>query len=184
LKKVLFSVMSLMVVVGLVGGGAFAYFSDTETSTANSFAAGTLDLKLNAGDSNVTAFTVTDTYPSASGNYTYDLSNTGSLDGYLDVSAVVTDTGAVVTAGKEFADGIANLGTDMMIRVTIGGNAMYQGSLIGFNGDHDWSILVPKSPGATTCLVEWWIPESVGNEIQGDSASIALTFELAQTIAQ
>jgi len=37
--------MTLVLVVGLVGGGAFAYFSDTETSEDNTFTAGTLDLK-------------------------------------------------------------------------------------------------------------------------------------------
>ena len=44
MKKILFSVMTMVLVVGLVGGGAFALFSDTETSTGNVFQAGTLDL--------------------------------------------------------------------------------------------------------------------------------------------
>jgi predicted ribosomally synthesized peptide with SipW-like signal peptide len=46
LKRILFSVMSIMVVIGLVGGGAFAWFSDTETISGNTFAAGSLDLAL------------------------------------------------------------------------------------------------------------------------------------------
>jgi len=49
-KKILISVMTVAVVAGLIGGGAFAYFNDTETSTGNTFSAGTLDLKVNGGD--------------------------------------------------------------------------------------------------------------------------------------
>jgi len=47
-KKILISLMTLVVVAGMIGGGAFAYFSDTETSTGNTFTAGTLDLKIDA----------------------------------------------------------------------------------------------------------------------------------------
>jgi len=42
-KKILFVLMACVLCIGLVGG-AFAYFTDTETSTTNTFAAGTLDL--------------------------------------------------------------------------------------------------------------------------------------------
>ena len=47
MKKILFSLMTMVLVIGLVGGGAFAYFSDTETSTNNNYTAGTLDLEVN-----------------------------------------------------------------------------------------------------------------------------------------
>jgi spore coat-associated protein N len=45
MKKILFTLMACVLCLGLVGG-AFAYFSDTETSTGNSFTAGTLDLQV------------------------------------------------------------------------------------------------------------------------------------------
>jgi len=38
--------MTLVLVVGMVGGGAFAYLSDTETSEDNTFNAGTMELKI------------------------------------------------------------------------------------------------------------------------------------------
>ncbi len=44
MKKILLSLMTLVVVAGMIGGGAFAYFSDTETSTGNTFSAGTIDI--------------------------------------------------------------------------------------------------------------------------------------------
>ncbi len=45
MKKIIFAVMAVVAAIGLMGG-AFAYFSDTETSSSNTFTAGTLDLKL------------------------------------------------------------------------------------------------------------------------------------------
>jgi predicted ribosomally synthesized peptide with SipW-like signal peptide len=46
-KKILFSLMTMVLVVGLVGAGAFAYFSDSETSSNNQYTAGTMDLEVN-----------------------------------------------------------------------------------------------------------------------------------------
>jgi len=40
--------MTLVLVIGLVGAGAFAYFDDTETSENNVFTAGTLDLQIDS----------------------------------------------------------------------------------------------------------------------------------------
>jgi spore coat-associated protein N len=44
MKALLMSLMVIALVGGLVGGGMFAYFSDTETSTGNTFTAGTIDI--------------------------------------------------------------------------------------------------------------------------------------------
>jgi len=44
MRKILLLIMTMVIVLGLVSGGAFAYFSDTETSTGNTLTAGTLDL--------------------------------------------------------------------------------------------------------------------------------------------
>jgi predicted ribosomally synthesized peptide with SipW-like signal peptide len=44
LKSVLMSLMVVSVVGALIGGGLYAYFSDTETSEGNTFSAGTIDI--------------------------------------------------------------------------------------------------------------------------------------------
>ena len=49
MKKILISLMAIALVIGLVGAGTIAYFSDEETSTGNTFKAGTLDLALTGG---------------------------------------------------------------------------------------------------------------------------------------
>lgn len=45
-KKIALSGISILTALTLVGAGAFAFFSDTETSTGNILAAGALDLKI------------------------------------------------------------------------------------------------------------------------------------------
>ena len=49
MKAVLYSLVVLALVGGLVGGGLFAYFSDTETSSGNTFTAGTIDIEITGG---------------------------------------------------------------------------------------------------------------------------------------
>jgi len=46
-KKILGLTLAVVLVIGLVAGGTWAYFSDTETSTGNVFSAGTIDLEVN-----------------------------------------------------------------------------------------------------------------------------------------
>ncbi|MDD5095604.1 MAG: TasA family protein [Dehalococcoidia bacterium] len=50
MKKILMSLLLVGVVVALMGGGLFAYFTDVEKSQNNSFQAGTLDMQI--GDNN------------------------------------------------------------------------------------------------------------------------------------
>jgi len=47
-KKILISLSVIGVVAAIAIGGTIAYFSDTETSTGNTFTAGTLDLKIDS----------------------------------------------------------------------------------------------------------------------------------------
>ena len=50
MKKILISLMAIALVVGLVGAGTIAYFSDTESSTGNTFTAGTLVLSVTGSE--------------------------------------------------------------------------------------------------------------------------------------
>lgn len=45
-KKILFSFLTIGAVLASVGGATVAYFSDTETSTGNTFTAGTIDISV------------------------------------------------------------------------------------------------------------------------------------------
>ena len=50
MKKILISLLAIALVIGLVGAGVTAFFSDTGTSTANTFTTGTLVLQLADAD--------------------------------------------------------------------------------------------------------------------------------------
>jgi predicted ribosomally synthesized peptide with SipW-like signal peptide len=50
MNKVLLTVIALGLVGALVGGGLFAYFSDTETSSGNTYTANTITLAVDDGD--------------------------------------------------------------------------------------------------------------------------------------
>ena len=64
MKQIITSLSLLTVVGALMISGTAAFFSDTEISTGNSFAAaGTLDLTINGSDSWATEFTLSDAMP-------------------------------------------------------------------------------------------------------------------------
>jgi spore coat-associated protein N len=96
-KKILFSIMAIALVGALIGGGLYAYFSDIETSTGNVFTAGTLNLDLtDASDDGTESETATWVFSNIAPDDTggggagagLTISNTGSLDGYLDLSSI------------------------------------------------------------------------------------------------
>ena len=85
MKKILVSVMIIALVCALIGGGLYAVFSDTETSTGNTFTAGTLDLVVD--DENPwtsTAVTFDSTEPGVAVTpVSIDVENEGCLTGDL-----------------------------------------------------------------------------------------------------
>jgi len=103
-RKVLVSVMFIALAGALIGGGIYAYFSDTETSTGNTFTAGTLNLvpstdgtgpggkyTVTAGGDGVNGKVVfTKLAPGDSGSITWTLDNNGNLDGTLTIASNVT----------------------------------------------------------------------------------------------
>ncbi|RLI40291.1 hypothetical protein DRO69_13115 [Candidatus Bathyarchaeota archaeon] len=79
---VLASVLMMVLVATAAGAGTFAYFSDTETSSGNTFTAGTMDLKLNGGDSVTATWTVDDWAPGETVTATLKIKNVGSVGAY------------------------------------------------------------------------------------------------------
>ncbi|MEE8413815.1 MAG: TasA family protein, partial [Dehalococcoidales bacterium] len=88
MKKILGLTIVALMVMGLVGGGTWAYFSDPETSTGNILTAGTLDLNIDGGDVNVTILSLTNAAPGDSGGNSATLANVGNLAGELDITLV------------------------------------------------------------------------------------------------
>ncbi|MDO9517729.1 MAG: TasA family protein, partial [Methanosarcinaceae archaeon] len=85
-KKMLLSLLIIGVVSVSAGAGTWAYFTDTETSTGNTFTAGTLDLIVNGVDITTERFEISDVAPGDTGMYPLVVKNEGSIDGTLTIS--------------------------------------------------------------------------------------------------
>ena len=92
MKKILISLMMIAMVGALVGGGVFAYFSDTETTPAT-FTAGTLNLKVGAADPSTETINIGPLKPTDTANAaTWLTRNDGSIAGDLTVAiSIVTN---------------------------------------------------------------------------------------------
>jgi len=94
-KKILASVFVIGLLALGIGWGTYALFSDTETSTGNTFTAGTLDLKVDGQDDpNVMHITLSNMKPGDdTGYYKWVLKNVGTLPGKLSVtfSVIIND---------------------------------------------------------------------------------------------
>ena len=88
-KKVLFSLMTVVLALALVGIGAVATMSDTETSAGNTFTAATLDLTVDGENPLISAAFNQDCFrPGNQPKHKYNLCNVGCLDGYLDLENI------------------------------------------------------------------------------------------------
>ena len=122
MKKILFSLMAILLALGVVGAGAFAYFSDVETSEDNVFTAGTLDLQVVSpyeGESYpfppgkiyngvvIPGITLSDMKPGDPPiEWRMHVNNMGSVDGVLFIHFVVTanDENTLEEPEQDFGD--------------------------------------------------------------------------------
>ncbi len=75
-KKILLSILVIVVAVGLVGAGTYAWWSDEAISSGNTFETGDLELTVTGGPINITNMC-----PNASAEYKFNAKNDGSIDG-------------------------------------------------------------------------------------------------------
>ena len=204
MKKILGLTVAALIVIALVGAGTWAYFSDTESSTDNSLTAGTLDLTVDGGNTAVTTFSETGKAPGDSGNGSTTLANAGNLSGELDIAfSAITNTGG--TSG-EFGDSSGNLGAaaEIAVYLDVDSGGTWTDGDIGLKSDGttynhptalDYAVIdnygsdtfdaveTMATSASDNFRVEWRIPTSAGNNIQGDSVSFDVTFTLEQAAA-
>ncbi|MCJ7744605.1 MAG: CalY family protein, partial [Dehalococcoidales bacterium] len=184
----------------LIGGGVYAYFSDTETSTGNTFTAGTLDLNLDGGNTNVVKFTVSNVKPGDSDNGTWTVRNVGSIAGYLDLVSCNVTEAIGVTTDPELADeptalDTTQLGNYLMVHIFVDANNngswdSGEADILGTNAapvaiktiaaSYNLNLSLAASGGTNYITLRWSVPTATGNRIQGDSVTLNITFELDQ----
>ena len=209
MKKILGLTVAALLVIGMVGGGTWAYFTDTEQSTNNSLTAGTLDLNIDAGNIAVTTFSASAVGPGDSGSGSSTLSNVGTYAGEFDIdfSAITNTPGA---GGTEYEGGTGELGgvATMAVYLDINQNATFDAGDIELNTtganaydgvtnttldyatidsygsvSYDAVIASMAALAADDFIALWQVPTSADNTIQGDSVSFDVTFTLEQAAA-
>jgi len=202
MKKIMGLTIAALLIIGIVGGGTYAYFSDTESSTGNTLSAATLDLKINGGDAAITTFNVSNVAPGDSASANSTLRNAGSLTGELDVAtSAITNT--PYAGGGEFQDGTGDLGANaeiaMYVDIDMSGGPTAGDVGLKSDGttydpsvalDYDvidnydtenWDAVANMAIAVSYGYrVEWRVPTAVGNAIQGDSVSFDVDFVLEQ----
>jgi len=190
-KKILITVMTLALVAVLGVGGAFAVFSDTETSEDNTFTAGTLDLKVDdADDPGVTTkITIDNMKPGDTGSVDIEVKNDGTIDGVADlhiknlVNAENVVTEPEVGASGEDGTEPGELGAYLLVTITYaGGPAADPVVNVPLNDlDCQNKILGDLLAGETkTITISWELPSATGNCVQSDSCTFDIEFSLDQ----
>ncbi len=148
MKKILVSLMTIALVGALIGGGVYAYFNDTETSTGNVFTAGTLNLDLtdandDSTESEAATWVFSNLEPGDSGyGANLTIKNLGSVNGYIDLSgiskvnaenfdATTDEAEASMDANTANVGGGGELGDNLLIQLWIDAN---NDGLVGGSG--------------------------------------------------
>ena len=186
----------MMGILGLVAvvSGSVAWASENQAND------GKLDLILNQSKEVPALLDVNNALPGDRGFAVYPLVNGGTVTGTLSVEIPeVKNSGS---SGFEWADGSGDLGANIEIACfldtnrdgkytemepfygTVGLVDAEQHSQFVTLDDCDgmeWETLLTFAPGENVDLyLLWRIPESVGNEIQGDSVNFDIKFILDQ----
>jgi spore coat-associated protein N len=202
MKKILGLMVAALLVIALVGGGTWAYFSDTEQSTNNSLTAGILDLTVDGVNTAVTTFSEGAVAPGESGSGSTTLANAGSMAGELDIAfSTITNTDGTPV---EFGVGSGELGgvAEMAVYLDIDQSGDWSSGDIGLKSDattynhptaldyatidsydsdsFDAVIASMAVSAADDFIVLWQVPTTADNTIQGDSVSFDVTFTLEQ----
>jgi len=203
MKKILGLTVVALMVMGLVGGGTWAYFSDVETSTGNVLTAGTLNLVLtDTSDDGTESEVATWVFPAiapglagggGAGNG-LTITNNGTLTGYLDLSSITVTNAEnydATTDEAETADdadtsdatGGGELGANLLVQIWI--DADNDGAVGGAGATLTEESIYPAAaigvadPGVTgvldSILASYDLDEALTT---GSSTYIALLYDL------
>lgn len=199
MRGILLSVLIIGIVAAMMGAGTFSYFSDSETSNGNTFSAGEIDLNVDGGNTNVVKFSVSNMKPGDQPRGTWNLTNVGTLKGYLDLENITVtsyENGLLdpeIEAGDSTADD-GELEDVLNLRLFIDRNCdggISSGDYVFFNDKvanlpHNFELNEPIPAGGYIHIVaifDWWSTPN-DNRAQSDSFTLNITFELAQTTGQ
>ena len=200
MKKLLLSSIVLGLTSVLTIGATTAYFSDIEVSAGNTFTAGTLDLKIDGGDVNVSRSFGGLRPVNSQPNFGYVFKNAGTVNGNLrisDISIVDYENGCLepeTTSGDNSCGDLdGELSRALNIRIWVDTNwdgyitgsesAVYNGPVYGLNGSslNLNEVMTENEEVRVGMIIDWWNNYHIlDNLAQGDSFVIDFTFSLEQ----
>jgi predicted ribosomally synthesized peptide with SipW-like signal peptide len=191
MKKILGLTVSALMVMGLVGGGTWAYFSDTESTSGNVLAAGTLNLEVDSEDTWVTPpINIINIAPGeTTANVTIDVANIGNLDGDLYVRINGFTDGGGTNPEPEVTAEAGNPTDNISTMLTLG--AYWNGTTAVTNldgvtidtADGTWSgnyVDLAGTSGTASLEINATLDTAATNIYQGDNCTFTLEFYLAQ----
>lgn len=203
--KIVKSLLIIAIVLGAVGATTKAFFSDTGTSSANTFTAGTLNLKLDGVDDTTANWTMPNMAPGDSVSGSVVLTNIGSLTAnHIEINSVVNSITDVVpvtanTIDKYLQITAATYNGDNLLSAGDGGKNLNDSNGNGWidlddlenavnagEGGQLDNLTAPASGDADTKTLSMTIMfrTSAPNDLQGDSDTMAMTFTLNQDSTQ
>ncbi|ASJ15265.1 TasA family protein [Thermococcus radiotolerans] len=193
--KMLASLVLVGIVLFGIGAGTWAQFTDTETSTDNYIAAGTLDLVVGGENPLSTSLNYTDefgyVYPGWEDSTWFYVKNDGSIDGklYLDIS-YSDSPGLTPEPEQEYyaehgGSDVGELSQYLYVEIYYSDDTNFDASKLVWNGYvSEWpgeKELGELPAGEIRYIkVKASIDSDVGNIIQGDSLTVNVTFTLKQ----
>jgi predicted ribosomally synthesized peptide with SipW-like signal peptide len=195
MRKLFLSLAVIGITSAIAIGATSAYFSDTETSSANTFTAGTLDLKLNGGDQDVSVTFGGMNPVHSQPNFGYVLKNAGTIAGKLTINNIsVTDAENGIlepeAAAGDVTDSVGELSSVLNIRIWVDINSdgyisagepmLYNGLMKNLPSSLDTGVtLNGGNQTRIAAVVDWWATAN-DNLAQSDSSVLDMTFTLTQ----
>ncbi|WP_373895300.1 TasA family protein [Virgibacillus sp. CBA3643] len=184
-------VMSAALGLTLIGGGTYAYFSDSEM-TNNTFAAGTLDLSVNP----TTIIDVGELQPGDSFTRDFELGNNGSQD--IEKVTLDTDYEVIDADGDNTDDFGSQIEVEFLYNASKADEVIYETTLAELKdlspeavNEHIFYPMLgeeglPTDGEADDLVVKFNFIDSDEdqNQFQGDSLNLEWTFNAEQTTGE
>ncbi len=183
MKKILASLVIIVLVSTVTIAATKAYFSDTETSTGNSFTAGTLNLKLNGTDGVTTTWAMSNMKPGDSVSASINLTNPGSITAnHVEISVANTETKSLSQVLQ--ITSLTYDGVDILSNIADSNGNGYKDLDDLQAGLDNLSAPAPLNDSTKTLAMNVLFRADAGNEYQGDSDAMSMTFVLNQDSSQ
>lgn len=169
-KKIVVSMLVIALAAALLGGATFAWFTDSDSTTAT-FTAGTLDVALTDTSDAVFTLELTGMAPGDSLSTDIKVANTGNLDLYYRFLFTETAPGGTLDDALTvtISQGATIIADGVLLSSLISGGAIF---------DNTTMELAPAASATYTIEIE--LPTDTGNTYKGTSFDGTFVVEATQ----